>query len=110
MASRRRSSVSVVRGPVVPFIAPILCRIGPRRGANRLDRLPPADAKNLEERTRYEPAEVEARIFAEWMDGGYFHPDPQAPGEPFSVAIPPPNVTGVLHMGHALNNSMQDTM
>ena len=77
---------------------------------NRLDRLPPVDAKGLENRTRYEPGEVEERVFSEWMDGGYFHPDPDADGEPFSVAIPPPNVTGVLHMGHALNNSMQDTI
>ncbi|HET7053145.1 MAG TPA: valine--tRNA ligase [Solirubrobacterales bacterium] len=67
--------------------------------------------KALEEKTRYEPAEVEARIFAEWIEGGYFHP--QAGGtaaENFSVAIPPPNVTGALHMGHALNGSMQDAL
>ena len=44
------------------------------------------------------------------MEGGYFHPSPDADGEPFCVAIPPPNVTGVLHMGHALNNSIQDTL
>ena len=72
--------------------------------------MPPTDAKNLESRTRYEPAEVEERVFAEWMEGGYFHPSPEADGEPFCVAIPPPNVTGVLHMGHALNNSIQDTL
>ena len=77
---------------------------------NKLGRLPPTEVKNLESRTRYEPAEVEERIFAEWMEGGYFHPSPDADGEPFCVAIPPPNVTGVLHMGHALNNSIQDTL
>jgi valyl-tRNA synthetase len=70
-----------------------------------------AQRKKLEETTRYDPSEVEGRIFAEWMEGGYFHP--QAEGTPaanFSVAIPPPNVTGALHMGHALNGSMQDAL
>jgi valyl-tRNA synthetase len=67
--------------------------------------------QKLEETTRYEPAEVEARIFAEWMEGGYFHPVAEgSPEENFSVAIPPPNVTGALHMGHALNGSMQDVL
>jgi valyl-tRNA synthetase len=65
----------------------------------------------LQEKTRYEPAEVERRLFAEWIDGGYFHPKAEgAAAENFSVAIPPPNVTGVLHMGHALNGSMQDAL
>jgi valyl-tRNA synthetase len=65
----------------------------------------------LESRTRYEPAEVEQRIFAEWMDGGYFHPPAEGePEENFSIAIPPPNVTGALHMGHALNGTMQDVL
>jgi valyl-tRNA synthetase len=66
---------------------------------------------NLQEKTRYDPTEVEARIFSEWMEAGYFHPPAEgAPGENFSVAIPPPNVTGALHMGHALNGSMQDAL
>jgi valyl-tRNA synthetase len=65
----------------------------------------------LEQTTRYEPGEIEARVFAEWMDGGYFHPEATGtPAENFSVAIPPPNVTGALHMGHALNGSMQDAL
>lgn len=67
--------------------------------------------KKLEETTRYDSSEVEGRIFAEWMEGGYFHPEAEgAPLENFSVAIPPPNVTGALHMGHALNGSMQDAL
>jgi len=67
--------------------------------------------KKLEGTTRWEPAEVEGRIFAEWMEAGYFHPAAEgAPEENFSVAIPPPNVTGALHMGHALNGSMQDAL
>ena len=69
------------------------------------------ERKKLEEATRYEPAKVEARIFAEWIEGGYFHPTPEGDSaDNFSVAIPPPNVTGVLHMGHALNGSMQDAL
>jgi valyl-tRNA synthetase len=70
-----------------------------------------ARRKKLEETTRYDPSEVEGRVFAEWMEGGYFHPTPEETAEEnFSVAIPPPNVTGVLHMGHALNGSMQDAL
>src|SRR5882757_332522 len=70
-----------------------------------------AKRTQLEQTTRYEPGEIEARVFAEWMEGGYFHPEPTGtPEENFSVAIPPPNVTGVLHMGHALNGSMQDAL
>jgi valyl-tRNA synthetase len=66
---------------------------------------------SLQEKTRYEPAEIERRLFAEWIDGGYFHPKAEgSAAENFSVAIPPPNVTGVLHMGHALNGSMQDAL
>jgi valyl-tRNA synthetase len=67
--------------------------------------------EKLEKTTRYDPAEVERRVFGEWMDGGYFHPEATGtPEENFSVAIPPPNVTGALHMGHALNGSMQDAL
>jgi valyl-tRNA synthetase len=67
--------------------------------------------EQLEQNTRYEPTAVEARVFDEWMEGGYFHPEPTGePEENFSVVIPPPNVTGVLHMGHALNGSMQDAL
>ncbi len=70
-----------------------------------------AQRQKLEETTRYDPSEVEGRIFAEWIEGGYFHPSAEGmPAENFSVAIPPPNVTGALHMGHALNGSMQDAL
>jgi valyl-tRNA synthetase len=70
-----------------------------------------AQRQKLEETTRFDSAEVEARIFAEWIEGGYFHPAAEGTAaENFSVAIPPPNVTGALHMGHALNGSMQDAL
>jgi valyl-tRNA synthetase len=65
--------------------------------------------KTLEERTRYEPAEVEGRIFARWEQSGIFSPAPEGTAaENYSIAVPPPNVTGNLHMGHALNASIQD--
>ena len=59
--------------------------------------------------TRYDPAEAEARIFEDWFDGGVLHPAAEGtPEENYSIAIPPPNVTGALHMGHALNGTIQD--
>ena len=66
---------------------------------------------DLESTTRYDPAEVEPRIVEKWLESGLFHPDPEGtPEENYSIAIPPPNVTGVLHMGHALNNTIQDCL
>ncbi|MEB3317886.1 MAG: valine--tRNA ligase [Cyanobacteriota bacterium] len=58
----------------------------------------------------YDPTGTEARWQAAWEEAGAFHPDPAAPGEPFSVVIPPPNVTGSLHMGHAFNTALIDTI
>src|ERR1700742_2097416 len=66
---------------------------------------------SLEDRTRYDPGESEARVFARWLASGRFHPEPAGSAkENYSIAIPPPNVTGALHMGHALNGSIQDTL
>jgi valyl-tRNA synthetase len=71
----------------------------------------PGSVSDLESRTRYDPSEVEPRIVRRWLESGIFHPEPEGdPAENFSIAIPPPNVTGVLHMGHALNNSLQDCL
>ncbi len=56
----------------------------------------------------YEPKDIEARWYAEWMARGYFHADAAAPKAPFAIVIPPPNVTGSLHMGHALGNTIED--
>jgi valyl-tRNA synthetase len=67
--------------------------------------------KELEEHTRFEPSEVESRIVERWLSSGLFHPEPEGEAsENYSIAIPPPNVTGSLHMGHALNGSVQDTL
>jgi valyl-tRNA synthetase len=56
----------------------------------------------------YEPASIEARWYAEWTARGYFHADASAPKAPFAIVIPPPNVTGSLHMGHALGTTIED--
>ncbi|MEO5768017.1 MAG: valine--tRNA ligase, partial [Polyangia bacterium] len=56
----------------------------------------------------YEPASIEPRWYGEWVRRRYFHADAQAPKAPFAIVIPPPNVTGVLHMGHALGCTIED--
>jgi valyl-tRNA synthetase len=58
----------------------------------------------------YNPQGVEDRWQRAWEDEGFYRADPSAPGESFSIALPPPNVTGNLHMGHALNASTQDVL
>jgi valyl-tRNA synthetase len=58
----------------------------------------------------YEPHDVEKRWYAEWEQNGYFHADATSDKKPYSIVIPPPNVTGALHMGHALNNTLQDIL
>jgi valyl-tRNA synthetase len=67
--------------------------------------------QELQSRKRYEHAEVEPALMRRWLDSGIFHPAPQGDAaENYSIAIPPPNITGALHMGHALNGSIQDTL
>ena len=58
----------------------------------------------------YDPVGTENRWQKAWEEKGAFKPDPSAPGDPFSVVIPPPNVTGSLHMGHAFNTALIDTV
>jgi valyl-tRNA synthetase len=58
----------------------------------------------------FTPAEMEARLYAEWEERGFFKPGGKPKAEPFTIVIPPPNVTGSLHMGHALNNTIQDIL
>ena len=58
----------------------------------------------------FTPAEMEARLYAEWEARGFFKPGRKPKAEPFTIVIPPPNVTGSLHMGHALNNTIQDIL
>ncbi len=60
--------------------------------------------------TKYNPAEVENKWYSHWLEKGFFHSEPNPDKEPFCIVIPPPNVTGVLHMGHMLNNTIQDIL
>ena len=62
--------------------------------------------KAIELEKVYNPKDFEDRVYAAWENGGCFRPVEQNAGKPFVVVIPPPNVTGVLHMGHGLNNSL----
>lgn len=58
----------------------------------------------------YNPKQVEERLYNEWVENGYFTPQIDSDKEPFTIVIPPPNITGQLHMGHALDNAMQDIL
>ncbi len=58
----------------------------------------------------YEPKAVEEKWYGEWESGGFFHAVAPTDKAPYSIVIPPPNITGVLHMGHALNNTLQDIL
>jgi valyl-tRNA synthetase len=60
--------------------------------------------------TRFNFSHAEPRIYENWMKQGYFHSEPDPARERFSIVIPPPNVTGALHLGHALNNTLQDVL
>lgn len=60
--------------------------------------------------TKYNPSEVENKWYRFWMEKGFFHATPNPGKEPYTIVIPPPNVTGVLHMGHMLNNTIQDLL
>jgi len=60
--------------------------------------------------TVYDPKQVEDKWYAVWEEKGYFHASPDPSKKPYSIVIPPPNVTGILHMGHALNNTIQDVL
>lgn len=58
----------------------------------------------------YDPKQVEDRIYQGWLAGNYFHAAPNPEKKPFTIVIPPPNITGQLHMGHALDNTLQDIL
>lgn len=60
--------------------------------------------------SRYQPKDFEERLYKEWKEGGYFKADNESEKESFTIVMPPPNVTGALHMGHALNNTIQDIL
>ena len=59
---------------------------------------------------QYDPSQVEDRIYQFWQEGGYFHTKADPDKKPYTIVMPPPNVTGQLHMGHAVDNTMQDIL
>ena len=63
-------------------------------------------SKELEK--NYNPSEIEDRLYQKWLDKKYFHAEVNRDKKPFTIVMPPPNITGKLHMGHALDNTMQD--
>ena len=58
----------------------------------------------------YNPHDIEDRLYEKWLEKGYFHAEVNEDKEPFTIVIPPPNITGQLHMGHALDNTLQDIL
>ena len=58
----------------------------------------------------FDPAEIEAPLYASWVERGYFKVDANSEKPPFCIVIPPPNVTGSLHIGHALDHTLQDIL
>lgn len=64
--------------------------------------------KELEK--NYNPSEIEGKLYQKWLDNRYFHAEPNQDKKPFTIVMPPPNITGQLHMGHALDNTMQDIL
>ena len=68
------------------------------------------DKMSKELAKNYDPSIVEDRIYQNWLDKGYFHAEVDKTKKPFTIVIPPPNITGHLHMGHALDNTMQDIL
>ncbi len=68
------------------------------------------DPSGSDKSTRYNPADVETRIYAMWEKAGYFKAAEKSKKPPFSIILPPPNVTGQLHMGHALDHTIQDLL
>src|SRR6478752_3685934 len=58
----------------------------------------------------YNPKEVESKWYTHWLQHKFFNSTPNSDKEPYCIVIPPPNVTGVLHMGHVLNNTIQDVL
>ena len=58
----------------------------------------------------YNPSEIEDRLYKKWMDKKYFHAEVDRSKKPFTIVMPPPNITGQLHMGHALDNTLQDIL
>ena len=60
--------------------------------------------------TTYNPKEIESKLYEKWCENKYFHAEVDRSRKPFTTVMPPPNITGKLHMGHALDNTLQDIL
>ena len=69
-----------------------------------------AKASGKELAKTYDPKQIEDRLYSKWIEKKYFHAEVDRSKKPFTIVIPPPNITGQLHMGHALDNTMQDIL
>ena len=58
----------------------------------------------------YDPKDIEDRLYQKWEENGYFHAEVDRSKKPFTIVMPPPNITGQLHMGHALDQTLQDVL
>ncbi len=65
-------------------------------------------SKQLEK--TYNPKEIESKLYEKWLEKKYFHAEVDRSKKPFTIVMPPPNITGKLHMGHALDNTLQDIL
>lgn len=68
------------------------------------------DMDEMKDLGKYEPGAIEEKWYNFWEEHGVFHDEPEEGKEPYSIVLPPPNVTGQLHMGHALDNTLQDIL
>jgi len=64
----------------------------------------------MSEFTKYDPTSIESKWYDYWLEQKFFSSQPDPEKEPYAIVIPPPNVTGILHMGHMLNNTIQDIL
>lgn len=67
-------------------------------------------ARDIEMSTKYDPSQVEPGRYQKWVDAGLFKPNGDQKAKPYSIVIPPPNVTGKLHLGHAWDTTLQDML
>ena len=65
---------------------------------------------NKELAKNYDPKDIEDRLYEKWLNKKYFHAKVDKKKKPFAIVMPPPNITGQLHMGHALDNTLQDIL
>src|SRR5262249_49074353 len=103
MASRKRagrSSMATGSSSTSPLERPPALEDSPQS--------PPMTIHDLPK--QYDPQDAQRRWYELWVSRGYFHADQSSGREPYCIVIPPPNVTGALHLGHALNNTLQDIL